>query len=109
MYFSLEKDNKGISFMLFTGWMLPHVAAEFRGQKYFGEPVPCMVSSHDDKPGYEGQVPRMDCHIRGEGNPCYGDGSGLLATEAFDALVIGGEEGLWKFLEKKYVDWISHE
>lgn len=38
------------------------------------------------------------------GKPCYYDGSSTYAEVPFNALKSGGEEALWKFLEKYYRD-----
>ena len=35
-----------------------------------------------------------------EGNPCWHDGSGLAANEAWDAMERSGESGLWSELEE---------
>jgi hypothetical protein len=50
---------------------------------------------------YEDQRDRGDCAYL-DGRPCYYDGSGLNAEDAFDVFTDEGEEALWTFLERYY-------
>lgn len=113
--FAVMKDGQGVTFSLFTNWMLPHVQAEFDardpGHGYtrymFHKPQPAGVDYHATKPRYEGQKPITNCHITG--GDCYGDGSGLLAEEYFETLLTEGSDGVFKRLEKQYAEWLEDE
>jgi hypothetical protein len=113
-HFSLSKDGKGVSFCLFTNWMLPHVQAETDARttsaehRYlFHKPQPAGVSYHDTKPHYEEQRCREDCDVTG--GKCYSDSSYTMGDEFFKVLVEKGSEGLWLRLEELYNEWLVKE
>ena len=96
------KGKKGaMQFVLYTGWHLKHVAEEFKA-KGINDPLSANVWYHSPHPMYEGQSLIQDGCPYLDGKPCYYDGSGLYAEEAFKVLVEGGSEKLWSFLEDEY-------
>jgi hypothetical protein len=98
------KGKKGaMQFVLYTGWMLPHVAEEFTSKGFRMEPLPADVGYHSPVPMYENQAPMGECPFV-DGHICYYDGSGLYAEKAFKVLLEGGSDALWKFLENEYVE-----
>jgi len=65
-------------------------------------PMPADLGVHSLKPQYKDHEPVSSrCDLL-KGKPCYYDGSGLNASDAFYALINGGDEGLWKFLDEYY-------
>jgi hypothetical protein len=67
-------------------------------------PSPSDLGYHSPRPMYEGQQPITDsCEFVG-GAPCYYDGSGLNAAGPFHALVTGGNDAVWAYLEDYYRD-----
>jgi hypothetical protein len=113
--FCVSKDGKGVTFILFTNWMLPNVQAETDARdpghghtRYmFHKPQPAGVDYHDNKPQYEGQHCRDECKVTG--GACYSDGSGLLADEYYETLLREGSEGVFKRLEAQYETWLGGE
>lgn len=43
------------------------------------------------------------------GGPCYGDKGYLVGDQFLEALVAGGDEAAWKWLEDTYNDWLRPE
>ena len=98
MLWVLIGEHGAISFAVYTHWgtVEPH-------DGYLLSPTPADLSYHSHRPRYEGQS-QYDCTWVGP--KCYSDGSGLLARNAFQALVQDGEEALWAFLEERYHSWL---
>lgn len=100
-----------VQFLLYTGWHLPHVKAEFDrkpcevkswGKHCFGAAQPADIGYHSPRPMYSDQpVVNENCEYLG-GIPCYYDGSSLQAEDVFKILVEGGGEAMWKELERRY-------
>lgn len=98
-----------VTFTLYTGW-LPQRAeksstgrfvASWVGSGELRDPMPADLHYHALSPRYEDQSRRESCcHL--DGKPCYYDGSVLDAYDAMYALVNGGGEALWKFLDAYY-------
>jgi hypothetical protein len=100
-----------VTFTLFTGWHLPHVAqgVEARGDRALAvllRPQPAGVDYHSPVPRHEGQTVRPDCGYLG-GRPCYSDGSSLAAGDVFNRLLTGGHEAVWAYLEDYYHHWLA--
>lgn len=83
-------------FVLYTGWHLPHVAAEIGNSK----PMGADKGYHWPTPQYEGQD-QMDCAYVA-GGKCYYDGSSLNAENTFETLLNKGSDGVWAELEEMY-------
>lgn len=107
--FYIHGEKGAIQFKISTGWF-PQYSKESRiGTKelHFGNlgeyyPMPIDLGYHSYTPHFEGQKPITDkCPILG-GKECYYDGSSLNCNDAFYTLLNGGEEELWKFLERYY-------
>jgi hypothetical protein len=102
MLFTLIGEHGAVTFMLFTGWHLPHVVEEYeiKGADIL-KPMPADIGYHSPYDMYEGQEPREDvCEYIGV--PCYQDGSALYAQEFYRELVEKGSKGLWKKMIKYY-------
>ena len=90
-----------VQFVVYTGWYLPHVMAEWkvRGLLTSGVQVlPADVGYHSKEPTYDGQTD-MKCHLLGR---CYYDGSGVAADNLFEMLLTLGDEAVWERLEGYY-------
>lgn len=95
-------------FLLYTGWMLPHVTEETWEKhahdpyrlRLFTKPNPADRGYHWLTPQYEGAEMR-DCDLL-PGGKCYYDGSSLNADETFQLLLTEGDAGVWKDLEDFY-------
>src|SRR6202140_5436330 len=79
--FQLIGEGEGITFTLYTNWMLPHVQKEFderssRGKSpyLFHKPQPGGIGGHWRTSRYEGQSAIEHCDITG--GECYCCGSG---------------------------------
>lgn len=111
--FYLHGPKGVIQFVIYTNWQLPHVQAEFdarpphREYPYlFHSPQPADIGYHSPVPMYEGQTPmKGECSILG--GKCYYDGSSLMAEDVFKVLVEGGDEALWKELERRYNEMLT--
>lgn len=68
-----------------------------------GGPV-CSHSHTKDRDYWSGPGP---CDILG--GECYGDMGFLMGDTFKDALIRGGDEGAWKYLEEVYKDWFGPE
>ena len=64
--------------------------------------MPADLGYHSKKPHYDGQQPTGENCEYCDGKPCYYDGSGLNANDAMYALVNGGDNALWAFLDGYY-------
>lgn len=110
------KDKEGaVQFLLYTGWLPQHVQRDHIGYysiRNWGsdhgfDPMPADLGYHSKVPHYEGQTSIDDTCEFCDGQPCYYDGSGLNASQAMYALVNGGDEALWRFLDSHY-DAVFH-
>lgn len=86
-----------VQFVLYTGWMLPHVRSETGNS----EPLPADLGYHSPIPLYEDQFGQESCSALG-GARCYYDGSSLNADRIFDVLLNEGSDGVWRELEAYY-------
>jgi hypothetical protein len=107
MQFVLSKDGRGVTFEVYTNWMLPHVQEEtnaraFRPSMYL--PMGAGVSYHDQRAHYEGQHCRDDCTVTG--GVCYSDGSYTMGDDLMRLLIEKGSDGVWAKLEELYDDWL---
>lgn len=93
-----------IQFVVYTNWMLPHVSKEMEHKdRWMSEPLPADIGYHAHTPQYEGQEPLTDkCEFTG--GVCYYDGSGLQAREVFEILLREGSDGVWKEMERRYIE-----
>jgi hypothetical protein len=98
----LLKGPKGaVQFVLYTMWMPIPEKSLFSKDNNFG-PLPADLGYHSPKPMYEGQSSHKDCPWLDAGQLCYYDGSGCNAKDAYNILVVKGEEALWEFMEEYY-------
>lgn len=97
----LKGKEGAVQFVLYTGWY-PKTATHIPDSMC--KPQPADLGYHSPSPRYDGQdVIQEDCEYL-NGKPCYYDGSGLNAYEAYDILLKKGSKGVWKFLEGYYND-----
>jgi hypothetical protein len=92
-------------FVLYTGWHLPHVQAEFdrkAGGYDLRKPLPADIGYHWREPRYEGQTPIQESCEYCDGQPCFYDGSSLQAEDVYKILLTEGSEGVWRELENRY-------
>ena len=64
--------------------------------------VPFDLGYHSKTPMYDDHDSIVESCEFCDGQPCYYDGSGLNANDAMYALVNGGDEALWSFLDAYY-------
>ena len=102
--FVLKGSKGAVQFLLFTGWHLPHVREELEGRDpILSQPIPADVGYHSPIPLHEWQIePDFESCDYLDGKPCYYDGSGLAADDAFNALTENGDEGVWQYLRRYY-------
>lgn len=93
-----------IQFCVMTGWNLPSVREERKGNHTVCDifPMASDLGYHSPKPMYEGHTPMTRECGQIEGGMCYYDGSGLAAEAVFDLLVQEGHESVWRRLEQEY-------
>lgn len=106
----LKGDNGAVQFVLYTNWQLSHVQAETDRKyfdKFFYQPMPADLGYHSPTPRYEGQD-KMKCDLFPSGE-CYYDGSSLNAQRIFNVLLVEGDEGVWRELEKYYKELFDSE
>lgn len=103
-----------VQFVIYTGWMLPHVTDETTRRillraharcltiadlRVAYRPMPADRGYHSPVPQFEGQEPiGSDCEFTG--GVCYYDGSGLAAEKLYSLLVERGSAAVWEELEK---------
>jgi hypothetical protein len=104
--FVVKGDGGAVQFVIYTGWMPQLKKPSTIGVRDcdwdFGEVMPADLGYHSKTPHYEGQNRMPGKCEYCDGKPCYYDGSSLNANDAMYALVNGGDNGLWKFLEEYY-------
>lgn len=104
--FVVKGEEGAVQFLLYTSWLPQQMLESSIGSLAIfdwgsGSPIPADLGYHSKTPHYENQKPITDeCEFFD--GPCYYDGSGLNAAHAMYALVNGGDEALWKFLEDYY-------
>ena len=103
----VSKGPEGaIQFLIYSGWMPQYSEPGKTGSRFIREwgsmMMPADLGYHSKTPQYEAQnAIDQDCEYC-DGQPCYYDGSSLNASDAMYALVNGGGEALWKFLDAYY-------
>lgn len=105
IHFVTKGDLGAIEFILGTGWY-PQFAIpsniETRYCEWGGEAYPYTIGYHSKTPMYDDhEVSAMKCEYL-DGKPCYSGESNLRSYDAMYALVNGGEEALWGFLDAYY-------
>lgn len=111
-YFVLIGPAGAISFTLYTGWQLPEVVcstedAGLEGWRYGKALVEAGHYPMGATVSYHARVQRGDAEVSQEhcewlnGDPCYSDGT-FIADDAFEALIRGGSDGIWEYLEGWY-------
>lgn len=102
----ISKGSDGaVQFVLYTGWLPFYQKADNIGSRYYdikASAMPADLGYHSKVPMYEGQSKVGESCEYCDGAPCYYDGSGLAAYDAFYTLVNGGDVALWKYLDKYY-------
>ena len=106
--FLVTGEKGAVQFKMSTGWMPFKSEQDKIGVRRIPKmelsdyyPMPTDLGYHSYKPHYESHSSMGPCNALG-GAECYYDGSSLNCNDAYYALVNGGEDGLWKFLEEYY-------
>ena len=106
--FILKGEKGAVSFVIFTGWHLPHIEKDYErkglqaGVEYrCSRPMPADLGYHSIKKLHNYLIKHDKCEFTRTGY-CYYDGSTMNAQKPFDILVRKGGEALWKYLEKYY-------
>ena len=102
----IVKGSRGaVQFLLYTGWLPQHVKRGPVGLHIVDWGGKFMMAAdlgfHSLTPRYEDHASMGPCEVL-DGKDCYYDGSGLNANDAMYALVNGGDDALWSFLEEYY-------
>jgi hypothetical protein len=103
--FVVKGDDGAVQFLLYTGWTPQHATPSdifVRDCNWSGTPFPADLGYHSKTPHFEGHEPSIESCEFCDGKPCYCDGSILNANDAMYALVNGGEDALWEFLDAYY-------
>lgn len=109
--FLLKGPRGAVQFLLSTDWGPQKIEPDSIGTRRIENnnsnthsyyPMPTDLGYHSKTPHYDGQEPIDSTCEYTDGQPCYYDGSGLNAYDAFYALINGGDKGLWEFLEQYY-------
>lgn len=114
MSFAAVGDEGAISWQVFTGWHLPHVAErlrrETRHEAYPHDPKRFMrcslegmggaVDIHSKHPLWEGHEPQTGCRFTG--GECWGDTGFSAGDTMFDILVEKGQDALFVELDEWY-------
>ena len=102
----VSKGDKGaVQFLLYTGLCPQHAVPSTIGVRdceWGGAAIPADLGYYAKQPQYDGQEAIDNACEFCDGQPCYYDGSGLNANDAMYALVNGGGDGLWAFLDAYY-------
>jgi len=104
--FVLQGNDGAVQFLLYTGWLPQYKKPSSIGYINIADwgfsPTPADLGCHSRTARYPGQEPFTNSCEYCDGKPCYYDGSSLNANDAMYALVNGGDEALWSFLEGYY-------
>jgi len=105
MLFTLIGEKGAVTFLLFTGWQLPHVVEEYelKYPTHAFKPIAADIGYHSPIAIYEGQEPSHD-ECKYLGVHCYYDGSGMNADEFFLELLYKDSKGLCKKMKKYYLE-----
>lgn len=118
--FRLYGPEGVIEFVLNTGWMVgkrshrqtayaPFEGLEGHNPRYANEsPSGAHVSSHTPVPHRNADSGPHKCDIL-PGEVCWGGTGYTLGAEAWNALAMKGEQGLWDYLHELYRSWVLNE
>jgi hypothetical protein len=101
LWFELVGPKGAMVFHLLTNWYLPQNERDTRCRPFLGgvdyhSPAPLRDWQSSDEPS------QKECNFLC-GKPCWSDGSSLAAERVFEIMVSEGSDGVWKFLEDRYV------
>jgi hypothetical protein len=103
--FVVKGEDGAVQFLLHTGWIPQYATPSLIGARdctWSGATQPSDLGYHSKTPHFEGHEPSIESCEFCDGKPCYYDGSSLNANDAMYALVNGGEDALWEFLDAYY-------
>ncbi len=113
IHFLVKGRAGAVQFSMSTGWLPQRINPSSIGSLNFSikdsSPYASDLGYHSKKPQYEGQESIQDDCEFCDGQPCYYDGSGLNANDAFYTLLNTGDKGLWAFLEGYYASVFEGE
>lgn len=96
----LKGNHGAISFTVLTGWNLPHVQEEYKGNSLVSKALAADLSYHSPIQQYGGQL-ASDCEYVNT-DKCYCDGSTLEAERVFKIMLEKGSDGVWEAMEAWY-------
>lgn len=108
MLFMSKGSAGAVQFKLSTMWLPQYVEEnsiryrEIRNWHDGTQPFPCDLGYHSKVARFYEQEPISESCEYCDGAPCYYDGSSLNCNDAMYALVNGGDEALWAFLDAYY-------
>lgn len=104
--FVAKGEAGAVQFLLCTGWLPQHAMSSpisiWGIREWGGHVMPRDLGYHSKTPRCDGQAVIDSACEWCDGQPCYYDGSGLNAYDAMYALVNGGGDALWAFLDGYY-------
>lgn len=104
--FIAKGEAGAVQFVLYTGWLPQYAQPSYIGTRQVSNwgisMMPADLGYHSKKPHYEEQEPISEACEFCDNQPCYYDGSSLNAYDAMYALVNGGDDALWSFLDAYY-------
>jgi hypothetical protein len=114
--FDLVGEHGATQLVIYTYWQLPEVTKELDARPISADrphsgchPMPATLGYHRSTPEYEGQEPSGEPCSFLAGQTCYYDYSYELADGVFEALLRGGDAGVWRELERFYREHVLGE
>jgi len=98
--FTLIGDLGAVRFVLFTSWELDVLAQR--------APLPAQIEIHAMRKRWAPNTEGEDCDLL-PGGKCFASCYYQLADDAYTALVEGGSEGLWGWMEQIYAEELGKE
>lgn len=110
--FVVKGEHGAVQFLLYTGWTPQYAKPSSIGMlacDWGASTIPTDLGYYSKTARYDGQKPIDEACEFCDGQPCYYDGSSLNANDAMYALVNGGGDALWTFLEGYYAATFNNE
>jgi hypothetical protein len=116
MNFVIKGDHGAINFVLSTNFVLPQTLEFWQKKKEITKQIDLSywlrpntdLCFHGLKPKYEGHKSHNDCCWM-PGKECYVECDSFGGDEAYQALLTGGSEAMWQYMEKRYREELMDE